>query len=87
MVGLECQTKSLRYQKDMAYCEVNACGQSVRTSTEYDQPLGVVLYEHAIATSNVRAVYELAAGDPLISERHHRAVFPGEFCLGAQERA
>lgn len=66
----EYQTKSLRYQMDMACYEVNACGQLIRTASEYDQPLGVIAYEHTIAISNHHGVYELRFASGTLQEIH-----------------
>ncbi len=57
--GPDYQTKSLRHQMDMAYYEVSHAGRLIRTSSDFNQPLGDINYEHTISVSGDAGVYEL----------------------------
>ena len=66
--GPDYQTKDLRYQMDMADYKVSHGGRLVRTSSEFNQPLGDIAYGHRIAICRGERVYELRFCDGRLQE-------------------
>jgi len=68
--GPDYQTKSLRYEMDMAYYEVSHAGRLIRTHSDFDQPLGDLAYEYTIVISGGVGDYELRFDGGTLREVH-----------------
>lgn len=66
------QTKDLRYQMDMGYYEVSRAGRLIRTSSDFNQPLGDIGCEYTItiAADAGAGVYELRFRAGVLQEVH-----------------
>jgi hypothetical protein len=64
------QTKDLRFAMDMASYEVTAKGRLVRTSSDFGQPLGDVMFNHTLTIDAPGHTYALAFSEGLLRTIH-----------------
>ncbi|ASL48859.1 hypothetical protein bAD24_p00790 (plasmid) [Burkholderia sp. AD24] len=64
------QTKDLRFAMDMASYEVTADGKLVRTSTDCEQPLGVVSFNNTLTIDAPGHTYALSFSEGVLRTIH-----------------